>query len=42
MLELLSVGAVAWMAIVMLVIGMCRASSSADKAAPLDPVADRL
>jgi hypothetical protein len=34
MLELLSFGAIAWLAIVVLVIGMCRAASRADRAVP--------
>ena len=40
MLELLSIGAIAWMAIVILVIGMCRVAYRADQAVPADPLAD--
>jgi hypothetical protein len=38
MLNLLSAVAIAWVAIIVLVLGLCRASASADLAVPRDPV----
>ena len=39
MLNLLSIVAVAWLAIIVLVIGMCRASARADLVTRRDPLA---